>query len=363
MASAPLPASEDGTYALQVHVFDDRVRARVGETTVEAERGDLRDGLMAVVLDGPGGCAALHVDGLDGYVTQLTTSRYASFAEHIASWDQAVTEMPGDAGAVPALLSATASEIAAAMTAGADAQGRQRLFDRWIAELAIPLAADVAGLRLHHVGQALLVVESPEPLAFSRDVSLRVTHRVVRTPPAPDVPRPLLRFAAGLAFRRTDVAGPVPDDVAAVVGRARTLVHAVRAHGLPGAAQYRVYSVRVRVDADGTRLVGTLVAEQSRPPRLPTFPPRPLPLPVDHIALLDAAGRPLTPAIPLPVERVETLDLAVLTNSAEDRAVLIPAGPIEPDTYTFELAIDRPRYRGDPSPYQETATFVVQLGG
>jgi hypothetical protein len=43
--------------------------------------------------------------------------------------------------------------------------------------------------------------------------------------------------------------------------------------------------------------------------------------------------------------------------------VLIPAGSIEPDTYTFEFAIDRPRYRGDPTPYQETATLIVQLGG
>jgi hypothetical protein len=83
-----------------------------------------------------------------------------------------------------------------------------------------------------------------------------------------------------------------------VVGSARTLVHAARAHGLPGAAQYRVYPVRVRVDAEGRRLAGTLVAEQSMPPLVPTFPPRPLPLLVDHIVRLNVAGRPLAPAIP-----------------------------------------------------------------
>ena len=257
---------------------------------------------------------------------------------------------------------ATAGEIAAVMTVAADAEVRQRVFDRWIAELAIPLATDVAGLRLHRVGQAVLVVESPEPLAFSRDVSLRVTHRVVGTPPAPGVSRPLLRFAAGLAFPRAELTGPVADDVAIVVGRARTLVHAVRAHGQPGAVQYRSYAVHVETDGEGRRLTGTLIVERSTPPQLPTFPPRPLPLPPDHIVLLDGTRRPITPPVPLPIERIEALDLIVLTNSAEDRALLIPAQAFAPDTYTFELAIDRPRFRGDPSPYQQTATLVVPLG-
>ena len=113
LTSTPLPAGSVAPYALEVLVFDDRVRARVGETSVEAVRGDLRDGRVAVVIDGPGRCSALHIDGLDGHVSQLTTSRFAGFEEHIASWDGVPRPLPGDAGAVPALRAATIAEITA----------------------------------------------------------------------------------------------------------------------------------------------------------------------------------------------------------------------------------------------------------
>jgi hypothetical protein len=116
-----------------VRAFDDEIHARVGETTVRAERADLRAGRVAVVSDGPGTCAALHVDGLDAYVGQLQTSRYADFAEHVNSWDGAVHALPGDGSAVAALLTATAGELATVLTPDADPQLRQRLFDRWVA--------------------------------------------------------------------------------------------------------------------------------------------------------------------------------------------------------------------------------------
>jgi hypothetical protein len=349
LASTPLPAGSIAPYALEVLVFDDRVRARVGEVAVEAVRGDLRDGRVAVVADGPGRCSALHVNGLDAHLSQLTTSRFAAFGEHIASWDGVLRPLPADAGAVSALQQATSPEVASVMAPDADSQVRQRLFDRWVAELAIPLSPTVDGLRLGVVadvgGTRLLLLESPEPLPFSRDVRLTVTHRVTSViDPPPGVPRSLLRFAAGLIFARTSVSGPVPDDAEMVVRRARILVHAVRADRLNRRVEYRIY--RVRVDAPpGLVLTGDLIEVRSTPPTLPGFPPRPLRIPVDHIVLLDVMGRPVAPVLPLPIEHEEIVELDVLTNSTEDRALLIPTSPMSADVYTFGWALDRVRYR------------------
>ncbi len=112
LTSAPLPDGAIAPYALQVLVFDDKVRARVGDTSIEVDRGNLRDGRVAVVLDGPGSCSALRVDGLDAYLTQVTTSRYPGFAEHIASFDGVVRPLPGNAAAVAGLRASTLAEIA-----------------------------------------------------------------------------------------------------------------------------------------------------------------------------------------------------------------------------------------------------------
>jgi hypothetical protein len=370
LSSTPLPAGSIAPYALEVLVFDDRVRARVGETSIEAVRGDLRDGRVAVVIDGQGRCSALHIDGLDGHVSQVVTSRFAGFEEHIASWDRVPRTIPGDAAAVSALRVATIAEVTAAMAPDADPQVRQRLFDRWIAELAIPLSPTVEGLRLGVVADAggtrLLVLESPEPLPFSRDVRLTVTHRVTSIPDPPiDVPRSLLRFAAGLVFARTTVRGPVPDDAETVVRRARVLVHAAPGDRLTRRVEYRLYRVRVDNSARGLVLEGDLIEVRTTPPVIPGVPPRPLRIAVNQIALLDGTGRPVAPVLPLPVEHDEAVALKVLTNGTEDRALLIPASPMASDIYTFDWAIDRPRYRSpvadDTVRYRATAVSAVTL--
>jgi hypothetical protein len=174
---------------------------------------------------------------------------------------------------VPALRAATTAEIDAAMDAGADPQVRQRLFDRWVAELAIPLAPTVEGLRLGSVAES-------------------------------------------------------------------------------GGTQLLV-------------LEGTLIEVRTTPPVSPGFPPRRLRIPLDHIAFLDVEGNPVTPALPLPFEHDETVDLDILTNSVEDRALLIPAAPLSPDTYTFTWTIERKRYRSpvvdDTTHYRATVTTIVPI--
>ena len=123
----------------------------------------------------------------------------------------------------------------------------------------------------------------------------------------------------------------------------------------------RTYRVRVANGPDGPILTGDLVQVRNTPPTVPTCPPRRLQIPVDHVALLDAAGRPLAPAVPLPVERDVTVAVAILTNSVEDRALLIPATALEPDDYTFTFSVDRPRYRADSAPYRASAAITVVI--
>jgi hypothetical protein len=371
LAAADLPGDASAPYPLDVFAFDDRIRAQIGATLIEADRGDLRDGRAALVLDGPGRCHALHIDGLDGYRTQLATSRFPGFSEHIASWDGVLGLLPGEAAAVPGLLAATGSEIAAVMAPGADAQVRQRLFDRWIAELIVPLSPDVSGLRLHALGDdagiRMLVLESPEPLPFAADVRLQVSHLVIGlVDPPPDVPRPLLKFAGDLTLEREVVSGPVLDQAAGLVGQARTLVHSIQVERPTPHLLFRVYRLRVTGGPGAVMLSGELIEERTTPVLLPGFPPRPLRVPADHIALLSIADQPLTPPLPLPVERRVTVDLVVLTNSIEDRALLIPTSPLAPDAYTFDWTIDRVRFRSpvvdNSTRYREVATFTAEVG-
>ncbi len=370
VAAVPLPAEAVAPYALEVDAFDDLLRARVGETVVEAPRGDLREGRLALVLDGPGRCAALHVESLEAYASQLTTSRYAGFEEHLASWDGVVHPSPGQAAAVPGLLAATGADLAAAMTPEADPQARQRLFDRWVAEASIPIAQAVPGVRLAAVGDTagarLLLLESPERLPFSSDVTITATHRVVGLPGPPPVgvPRALLRFAADLVFARDGVSGDVPDDVLALVSQARQLVHAVRTTP-QSRAVYRFYDVRVRTSPEGSVLTGELVEVRPLPPLTLTFPPRPRRFPVDHVGLLDDDGDLLGVPLPLPVERDEEVPLALISNSVEDRTLLVPETPLVPDTYTVTFRLDRQRYRAavadDDSRYRASAVLQVSI--
>lgn len=372
LAATPLPAGQ-APYALQVTGFDDRIRARVGDVVVEAERGSLRNGRLALVSDGPGTFVSLHVDAIQAYRFQVSTSRYATFEEHLATWDRKVQPLPVDTSGVAGLLAATSADIGAAMVSG-DSQVRQRVFDRWTSELALPLQQRVD--RVHLSGDArLLLLESPEPLSFSRDVRLAVTHTVTGFPGGtPEIPRLWLSLARSIQFSRDRaVRADVPTQIVDVVQRATRLVRAV-ADRLTRRVRHQLYTVTL----DGTELHGVLdetVTDLARPPfELPgRRPPTPLPgpapmprIPAGHVALLDRFGRLVGPVLPVPTTFTETVDLTIVTDAAETAALLIPtAGALAPDTYTFRFDLDRARYRAatvdDSSNYRASATWAVTL--
>ena len=85
---APELATAGGPVTLEVTSFDDRLRASVGETVVEVERGEIRAGRMCLTTDGPATFTSLQVRGLDLYAFAVSVSRFRSFEDHVGSWER-----------------------------------------------------------------------------------------------------------------------------------------------------------------------------------------------------------------------------------------------------------------------------------
>ena len=92
-----------GPITLHVTAFDDRLRAAAGDAVLEADRGPVREGRAALVSTGQAVFSGLLVESLDMYGVDFVTSRYLSFADHIASRDPVIHQHEADAmGAPPA---------------------------------------------------------------------------------------------------------------------------------------------------------------------------------------------------------------------------------------------------------------------
>jgi hypothetical protein len=348
LAGSPLPATT-GTRVMVVHAFDDKVRAEVGETAVEADRGALREGRLCLTAGADCSFVNLDVRGLALFEFDATPSRYDSFGAHLGSWDGRVPRLaPDDMGAgttsstVPALLTATSSQITAAMAPTAPALDRETLFTRWATDLGLALRAepDRTGFAVYGEGgaAAMIVLETPEALDFTEEITLtiaHVTYRVTR-PTLPgdsvfadrfaltDLPgsRRGLRDLGGVLSRLDEVT--VDDDdrtveVMAIDGRARARVRDVNSGS--GAADGDVHTVLVHgIDRDlrvGDRLV----------------------LDADDI---------FTGVV---LERVETpVDVRVLQNGSADKVLIVPvdgagaATTLSVGQYLLRFRIERRRW-------------------
>src|SRR5439155_21254575 len=176
------PAGGDpaAAIALQVTAFDDRIRASVGEVTIEADREEQRAGRVALVADGAAAFAGLQVSGVQIYAFPFMTSRWRTFHEHVLSWpgtfDVLVPDALGPgttASTASALWAATSADVAAAMQPDAEPSARDRVFGRWTEDLGLPLKDEVPGLEISRFdvggGTPCLLLESPEPLDFTTE--------------------------------------------------------------------------------------------------------------------------------------------------------------------------------------------------
>jgi hypothetical protein len=397
-ASTALPATAVAPYSLEVIAYDDKLRARIDDASVEVDRNDIREGKLALVADGAGAFHTLVVEPLDAYRFEFQASRYVDFPAHIGSFGGEMAELDADASGLAtetaaSLLAAMGTEIQAVMAPGGDAEARQRLFDRWTTGLALPLRGRTSALQLTRLVRAgrtdLLLLESPEPLPFSRDVRVELNKRsfVVSlpvgspVPPRPGPPRPglpplLRRIAVNLDFDGDRVTlGPVPAVPATrPLMDMRWLVHAVQ---VDQALEYRVYAMRPPRVVGGQILAAGRLSETIRAagggtgtsPLLGVVSG----MEADHMALIDPSFTLLFGRfIPLSPATFKIVPTRVLTNATETAALIIPlvsAGsqthaPLPSGRYRLDFSIDRARFRADTpdavSNYRGSASIVSE---
>lgn len=193
LASTPLPDS-GGVDSMRIEAFDDIARAAVGTSTLEVARGESRAGRFALVSSGPA-VGRLRVEPIEGFAFSWTASRYLDFEHHIHTYRGPVARyelgaIGGATSTTSAMIVDTLAELREVMRPGADSEARQRLFDRWCEALGIPERARASRLEITRVesgaGTELLLLESPEPLPFSEDVSLGLWRRIIVRPELPE---------------------------------------------------------------------------------------------------------------------------------------------------------------------------------
>ena len=206
LEAAKLPAevvNATDPVTLEVTTFDDRLRAVVGETVVEVDRGEIRAGRVCLTANGPATFTSLQVRGIDLYAFPFAVSRFRSFGEHVGSWDGRLDEIaqdvlgPGTTTAtVDELWAETGSEVAAVMAPGVPSAERERVFAAWVMGLGLPLKDEVTTLEVSAVVEAAqtraLLIESPEPLDFTEEINAVMIHRKRVGPRPPRPPRPPL---------------------------------------------------------------------------------------------------------------------------------------------------------------------------
>jgi hypothetical protein len=199
-AQAALVDSTDPTVpmSLVVTAFDDRLRASVGEIAIEVERDQQREGRFCLIAVGAATFTALRVTGLELYTFPFKPSRFRSFGDHINSFTGVFDVILPDAlgpgtttSTTTELVNSPDTAIASVMLPNADPAKRQIVFDRWVAALGLPLKDDVTSLEISRFersgGTEFLLIESPEPLDFTEEITLRLDHRVTPEPPPFDV--------------------------------------------------------------------------------------------------------------------------------------------------------------------------------
>jgi hypothetical protein len=356
---------------LTVFAFDDTVRAQVGETLVEAPRNAIREGRVALVASGPAAFFAVSVDSLDLYRFDFSTSRYQSFTEHVQSWDGALLEMAeGAAGvssaAISDLFTTDAPAIAAAMQIASDPQVRQSLFQKWVTALALPLRQKPVALGLSRwtssTGTQAIVIESPEPISFVREVSIALIQHVPQPAWHPFGDLAVQAMLTHLQFTGNFVTIPF--------AMARFLAGdmIVRVTQPAAGPTFAIYSAPQRSFL--TVLPGRL-KEVITPP--PGTQPELDPLrnyPNGAIVLM-RQGVPIAAIAPGFVNGPSVIDrpiaVVVFDNGPETAALLIPVtaagmlAPLASGKYTLHLAMSRKRWREASSPDPESLYAQQQV--
>lgn len=375
-----------GATLLHIIAFDDMVRASVGDVVLEGARGSVREGRVALVAKGPAKFAGVRVDALDMFVYDFVTSRYESFTEHIDSYDGNLGSLSaGDFGGAPAtilsVLAAHGAEIGPLMQASADPQERQKLFAAVIASLGMGLRKDPGGVTITRLNDASgvygVLLESPEPISFTRDVTVSMVWHtrkwvggIVLPPIFPVLPIPIVTLP------------PLPIAPIGPIASAGTIsspLATIRFDGsvasMPrNAAKFERSDVLVRaVDSPQGTMLHVYDAPQPEPASVTSQGKLREIIPLNQaarrtdlqasvnlapgsIAIIHAGGiiGPIWGGHWEPLD--VTIPLTILTNGSETVALLISqnGSPLSAGNYTLNFTLDRDRWRasGAPDPEQ-----------
>jgi hypothetical protein len=393
VTASPLPPGLDPAATpllLIVTAFDDRLRASIGETSIEIERLDLREGRACLIADGAVAVRSLTVTGLDIYRFPFQTSRYRSFDEHIQSFDGAIDVIEPDAlgpgttvSSVAALLSGTSADIITAMQPDGDPVARQALFEQWIGSLGLPLKDEVNALEVSRFVAAgtsgLLLFESPEPIDFSEEIHVELSRRDhgLQPPVAGTFGDTADRIATRKARSRSDLLTALAVDETAgdrkppsnplldvtrrgtdldvrlnlsTIGVPAAGLLVVEAAGHVNQRRLVVYSLRIPRRARGEVTVRAVRSDEIvlGPGHSGLVQPPLAALPAGAFALVTADLSHILGTL-IPGDSWTSVPLRVIQDAAGLRALLIPASgsthsPLVPGTYRLTLKLDRQRW-------------------
>ncbi|HEY2659536.1 MAG TPA: hypothetical protein VGI79_07425 [Caulobacteraceae bacterium] len=370
MARASLPVV-NGPVQLHVTAFDDIVRASVGDVVVEIDRDAVREGRAALVADGEAVFSALLVESLDMYRVEFATSRYLSFADHVAQRDPTIYAHAADAmGVLPAStpsaeLAARSADIAAAMTPAADPQQRQQLFAQVLSDIGLASLHACERLTLTRLtdssGVTALLTESPEPLSFLHDVRATLLHRAWRRLPHPTPVGPINPITTALSELEIVHGGlAAPVAAAHVLSAARVQVLFITSAAPAFSMQVYDLPVAFPIGLVQLRWVGDLDAAGAQAAGLGALVSQPQGIIAAVQADHSVAGAVRTMAL---VEVAVTLSL--LSNADETSAVMLMAAALAPGDYRLQLEFSRIRWETttlDPaSVYQDSATILFTI--
>jgi hypothetical protein len=184
-----------GQMTLELIAYDDEVVGRTGDVEVRAPRRDAREGRIALVSSPGGRITRLSVQPIEAYAIDVTTSRWRTFEDHVAAHrDGAPIAIAATTTELAGWLAAEWDRITSAMAPEADPRLRGTVFRTALETLgiaAIESPRDPSLTRLLVDGaSAAVLVEGPEPLPLSDDVSTTLQRRLSWPFPIPHlVPR------------------------------------------------------------------------------------------------------------------------------------------------------------------------------
>jgi hypothetical protein len=298
------------------------------------------------------------------------------------------------------------------MKPDAGAAERQDVFDRWIAGLGLPIRQDVQRLALTSFVEtartSLVLLESPEPIDFTEDVTLNLA--LLQDQPLPHIVSPSDRVAARsgvpLARIRGSAAGRAP------VRNVGSLSELARHRAAPIILSVAAIERGYRVELDAVALAAVrgfrdaiVIAERTargitfyigRPAALPrgrkrifvdvmqdsflpsADPTPPIPvlrqltrLEIGTFALLSSDLLEVVDVF-MPPQPEPPVALTVIQDGTGLRALLIPHQgpvhqPLETGTYELKFAIDRKRWPTEAasddfvSRYRSSVTLIIKV--